>query len=70
MNIKWVRIGTYILFGLFLYSRHRSFNEVLKESNKDQRQEHIIRYIHKFELRAIVMWFFIMLNLILIMENL
>ncbi|WP_027623990.1 hypothetical protein [Clostridium lundense] len=67
MNITFMKVVTYSLFGIMFYFSNKDFeNFYKKEYNLDSNKKEMIKYIHKCEVRVGIILFFIMVNIITI----
>lgn len=67
MNITFMKVVTYSLFGIMFYFSNKDFeNFYKKEYNLDSNKKEMIKYIHKCEVRIGIILFFIMVNIITI----
>jgi len=70
LNIGAISLVTAIMFGILQYLSHRDFDKYYKEKATEvQESKDILRYIHNMERRSIIMWFFIMINIRIIIAN-
>ncbi len=67
LNITFMKVVTYSLFGIMFYFSNKDFeNFYKKEYNLDSNKKEMIKYIHKCEVRVGIILFFIMVNIITI----
>jgi len=71
MNTQIVTIVSSILLGFFIYLRGKDYQKFSKNTEaSSEDQKHIIEYIYRLELKIIIMWFFIMINIRVIIGGL
>lgn len=70
MNIGAINLVTAIMFGSLLYLSRRDFDKYYRNKDTEvQENKDIIQYIYNMEKRSIIMWFFIMINIRIIIAN-
>ncbi|WP_291578861.1 hypothetical protein [Clostridium sp. UBA6640] len=65
MNTNFMRIATYIFFGVMFFSSNKDLKNFKKnEYDLHSDKNEIIKYIHRCEVRIGIILFFIMLNIL------